>query len=67
MTSYLNTEDGKRIVQEDVSGITGASSLNDTKVSIIYLEDFTTNPLANGWLVGDDWVWNSVNGNMEMA
>lgn len=65
--STLTTESGLLIVQENVTGITGASSLNDTKVETIYSEDFTTDPEVDGWLVGNDWVWNSTNDNMEMV
>lgn len=63
----LITESGQRIIQEDVVGVTGASSLNDTRVESIFTETFTEDPLTNGWLIGDDWVWDAGNGNMERA
>jgi hypothetical protein len=63
--STLTTESGLLLVQEDVQGVSGASTLNDTKVDDINKEHFTTDPLDNGWLVGSGWAWNSTNDNME--
>lgn len=65
--SNLITEDGNRLVQETVRGITGASQLNDTSVATIVKETFTVDPLTNGWLIGSGWQWNSVNDNMEIV
>lgn len=62
--STITTEAGDKIIQENVVGITGASTLNDTRVAEISTETFTTDPLANGWLIGSGWAWSSVNGNM---
>lgn len=67
MTIRLITEDGRRLVSEAASGISGASSLNDTRVEVISKEEFTTNPLSNGWLLGNNWVWDGAAGNMESA
>ncbi len=63
--SNITTEAGDRLIQEDVAGVTGASSLNDTRTEMIFTETFTQDPLTNGWLVGDDWTWDSVNGEMD--
>ena len=62
----LVTESGNRIMAETVSGITGASSLNDISVVTIFKETFDTNPTARGWLVGADWEWDSVNERMKI-
>ncbi len=58
--SNITTEDGSTLVQENVAGVTGASSLNDTNVAVIYSDPLTVDPLTNGWLVGSGWSWNSV-------
>lgn len=67
MSSKITTEDGNRIVQETVSGIAYASSLNDTNVETIFSDHFDVDPLTNGWLIGDDWEWDASNKNMKMA
>lgn len=63
--SNITTEDGNRIVQETVAGITGASTLNDSHVETINVEPFLVNPITNLWLIGSGWSWNSTNHNMQ--
>jgi len=63
--SNITTEDGNKIVQETVAGITGASSLNDTQVEVIEKETFTTDPSTRGWLWGSGWTYNVSTGRME--
>ena len=65
MVMILNTEDDNRIVQETIPGVTGASTLNDTQVSVITKFTFATDPIADGWLIGSGWAWNSGNENIE--
>ena len=65
MANRLMTEDGSYLVQETISGLTGASSFNDTRVETINKEYFITDPLLDGWLIGTDWSWNPTNQNME--
>ena len=67
MSTRLTTEDGNPIISETVPGVAGASRLNDTRVESITKELFTIDPLTNGWLIGDDWEWDVVAGNMKMA
>ncbi len=63
--SNIVTEAGDKIIQEDVQGITGATTLNDARVATIFTETFTDDPLTNDWLIGNAWSWNGGNGNME--
>lgn len=65
MTLRLLTEAGEQLVAETVAGFANASSLNDSLVSVITKETFTTDPIANGWLIGSGWSWNAGNGNIE--
>lgn len=61
----LNTEDDNRIVQETALGVTGASTLNDTRVSNITKFTFDTDPELDGWLIGSGWAWSASNDNIE--
>jgi hypothetical protein len=61
----IQTETGENIVMENTAGLTGASSLNDTNVQEITKIDFSVDPLTTGWLIGDNWVWNGTNDNIE--
>ena len=61
----LTTEDGKIITAETLPGITGASSLNDINIQQITKETFDTDPADNGWIIGSDWEWDSVNDNIK--
>lgn len=63
--STLITEAGDRIVQETVSGLSGASPLNDTQVVPINKETFTTDPTPRSWLYGSGWIYDVVDGRME--
>lgn len=58
------TENGDTRIGESVAGLTLASSLNDARITLITKETFTTDPLLRGWLIGANWSWSSVNGNM---
>lgn len=59
--SNITTESGDRIMMETVPGISSASSLNDISIVTINKELFETNPSSRGWLLGTDWVYDSVN------
>lgn len=61
------SEDGRTRVAESVAGLPNASSLNDAYIVVITKEDFDTDPIASGWLVGSGWAWDSGNDNMEIA
>lgn len=61
MTNRILTESSNVLMMETVLGIPLASSLNDIDVQDINKETFSTDPSANGWLIGTDWVWDSVN------
>ena len=63
--SNITTEDGNILVMENVAGITGASSLSDTKVQTINVELFDTNPTLRGWIIGTQWQYDSVNKNIK--
>lgn len=65
MTMILTTENEDRIVQETIPGVTGASTLNDTRVSNIVKYDFDTDPETDGWLIGSGWAWSAANDNIE--
>lgn len=65
MSNTLLTESGDLIICEDVAGVTGASSLNDSVTATISKETFDTNPTLRGWLIGSSWAWSSINTNME--
>ncbi len=52
---------------EDITGIIGASTLNDVSVVGIDKETFTSDPVARGWLVGFNWEWDASNGNMKIV
>lgn len=67
MADTLITESGDTLMMETVPGISNASNLNDTSVVTINKEFFETNPESRGWLVGSDWVWDSVNERMKIA
>jgi hypothetical protein len=64
--AYITTESGDLIVQESVTGLPGASSLNDAKVQIITKEDFSIDPTTRGWFVGVEWTWDSSAHNMKI-
>lgn len=61
----LTTEAGDRLVAESVAGVPLASTLNDSQVKVTFKETFITDPLLSGWLIGANWSWSSVNGNMQ--
>ncbi len=63
----LITESGNVIMLETVAGISSASSLNDISVVTIFKEVFDTDPASRGWLIGTDWVWDSVNKRLKIA
>lgn len=67
MTDRILTESGDVLMMETVPGIPLASSLNDIDVQEIIKETFDADPSAHGWLVGTDWVWDSVNLRMKVA
>ena len=67
MANNILTEAGDNLMMETIKGIPGASSLNDIDVQRINKELFATNPAPRGWLVGNDWVWDSVNLRMKIA
>lgn len=54
-------------MMETVAGLSDASTLNDISVVTIFKETFDTNPESRGWMVGTDWVWDSVNLRMKIA
>ena len=57
----ITTEDGNTLMMETVAGISGASTLNDISIVTINKETFDTDPTTRGWLIGSDWVYDSVN------
>jgi hypothetical protein len=61
MADTLITESGNTLVMETVTGITGASTLNDISIVTIFKETFDTTPTDRGWLIGTDWEWDAVN------
>lgn len=61
------SEDGLTRVAESVAGVSGVSSLNDATAATINKETFTTDPELRGWIIGNSWLWNAGNGNMEIA
>lgn len=65
MATRLLTEDGKYLVTESIPGLDGISALNDAASLELVKETFSTNPVANGWSIGDRWLWSSVNGNIQ--
>jgi hypothetical protein len=65
--STITTESGDTLMAETVAGIPLASSLNDISVVTINKEHFDSDPVARSWLVGTDWVWDSVNQRMKIA
>lgn len=67
MSSTLITESSDTIMMETVAGLSDASTLNDISVVTIFKETFDTNPESRGWMVGTDWVWDSVNLRMKIA
>jgi len=67
MAQRLLTESGNNLVMEDITGIIGASTLNDVSVVGIDKETFTSDPVARGWLVGFNWEWDASNGNMKIV
>ena len=67
MANTLITESGDTLKMETVPGIAQASSLNDISVVTINKEDFSTDPTNNGWLIGTDWQWDSINLRLKIA
>lgn len=66
MALTLTTEAGDRLMAETVSGVSGASTLNDVSVETIFKETFDTNPTDRGWTVGTDWEWDATNQRLEI-
>lgn len=65
--STLITESGNTIKLETIAGLSAASSLNDISVVTINKEEFDTDPITRDWLLGTDWVYDSVNNRVKIA
>ena len=66
MSNNILTENGDNLMMETISGVAGASSLNDIDVQRINKELFATNPAPRGWLVGTNWEWSAANLRMQI-
>lgn len=67
MATVLLTETGDKLIAEGGIGITGASSLNDSTTQTIYKEDFATDPISRGWLMGLGWIYDAVDKRLEFT
>lgn len=67
MASTLLTELGDKLITEPVSGLTGASTANDSTTRQIDVERFDSSPTVRGWLLGSGWAWNSTTLRLEFT